>query len=199
MPKFERCPIPGCIFQLTDDYLVCWRHSLQIWERVQTRHLESAGDAISTPPAEDLVAKRAEERKRRTKVSLTPGVIYILALDEKIKVGWTSNLEQRMQSYPPHSRLLIWFDGTRADERDLHRTLRQSLVAGREWYSRTPQVLEFIRDAQLQRDRKYAEEAAIREEARRKASQARPAPRPMKPRPLRGGALVRAILDGSVT
>lgn len=157
MPKVEKCPIYGCAFLITDEPLVCWMHSLQIWERVQTRHLESAGDAITTPPAEDLDAKRAAERRRQTQVGLTPGLIYALALDKKIKIGWTSNLEQRMQSYPPHSRLLVWVEGTRADERDLHRSLRQSLVAGREWYSRSPQVEAFIRDAHLRQDRKYAE------------------------------------------
>lgn len=194
MPRQSKCPIPGCIFALDDEALVCWRHSLQIWEQVQRQHLESAGSAVTTESADDRAARQAEERKRRTQSSLTPGWIYFLELDEKIKVGWTSDLEQRMKAYPPHAKFILKYPGTRADERDLHRTLRLSLVAGREWYSRTPQVLNYIRDTQKALYLQYAEEAAAR-------AQAVPAvERPKgKPRHPRGQALVRAILDGKVT
>jgi len=158
-----RCPIPGCIFPIAEDALVCWQHSLQIWERVQTKHLESAGSAITTESVAARTARQADERKRRTQGSLEPGWIYFLTLDDKIKVGWTANLEKRLRSYPPHARMVVTYPASRADERDLHRTLRQSLVAGREWYARTPQVLEYMRDVQLTEDKRHAEEAAYRE------------------------------------
>lgn len=196
MPERQRCPIPGCIFTLTEDAFVCWQHSLQIWERVQTQHLKSAGSAITTESADERAARQADERKRRTQTSLSPGWIYFLELDDKIKVGWTSNLENRLKSYPPHARMVVHYPATRADERDLHRTLRLSLVAGREWYSRSPQVLDCMRDAQLAEHRRLVDAQPARPVVERPA--AIPAPT-RKSRPLRGQALVRAILDGTVT
>lgn len=197
MPRQPKCPIPGCIFPLTVDDLVCWQHSLRIWERVQTAHLKSAGSAITTESADARAARQEAERKKRTQTSLTPGWIYFLELDDKIKVGWTSNLQNRLKDYPPHARMVVEYPATRADERDLHRTLRLSLAAGREWYARTPQVLACMRDAQLAEDRRRAAELAAQTTQNRRPKAVSASHR--KPRPLRGQALVRAILDGKVT
>lgn len=199
MPRRPKCPISGCIFLIPDDQLVCHPHALQIWERVQTAHLESAGSAITTESADERAARQAEDRKRRTQTSLTPGRIYFLALDDKIKVGWTANMEQRMKSYPPHSRLIVACDGTRADERDLHRTLRTSLIAGREWYERTPHVMTTIREVELRNSQKYAAEVAERKAAYEVSNPLPQGVRRANSRPLRGQALVRAILAGEDT
>lgn len=195
MPRQPKCPIHGCIFLIPDDQLVCHPHALQIWERVQTAHLESAGSAITTESADDRTAREVAERKRRTEVSLSPGWIYFLELDDKIKVGWTSNLANRLKSYPPHARMVVEYPATRADERDLHRTLRTELVAGREWYGRTPLVLGCMREAQLAEDKRRAAEYSSR--ITRPAAVEVPGP-VQRTRPLRGQALVRAILAGEV-
>jgi hypothetical protein len=193
MPRQPKCPISGCIFLVPDDGLVCHPHALQIWERVQTAHLESAGSAITTESADDRASREGAERRRRTEVSLSPGWIYFLELDDKIKVGWTSNLENRLKSYPPHARMVVEYPATRADERDLHRTLRTELVAGREWYGRTPLVLRCMRDAQLAEDRRRSEEYAA--EVASRPPNPPPAPiRRSNPRPLRGQALDRPSL-----
>lgn len=196
----KRCPIPECIFPIQEDALVCRPHSLQIWERVQTQHLESAGSAVTTESADDREARQTDERKRRTQVSLTQGRIYFIELDDKIKVGWTSNLENRLKSYPPHAQVVVSYPGTRADERDLHRTLKTELAVGREWYGRTPLVLRCMREAQLAEDRRRAAEHAAHLAAHSPNPRPRAIPVPTRrPRPLRGQALVRSILDGTDT
>jgi hypothetical protein len=120
--------------------------------------------------------------------------IYFLALDDKVKVGWTSNLEQRMKSYPPHSRLLVTYPGSRADERDLHRTLATSRVAGREWYERTPHIETTIREAQLRLDRQYAAEA---EERRlKREAELPPTPPRVVPRRPTKSEIIQAMIRG---
>lgn len=193
------CPIPGCIFPITEDQIVCHPHALRIWRDIQEQHLRSAGSAITTASADEVIAQRDQAAKKRTQASLTPGWIYFLTLDDKIKVGWTSNLENRLKSYPPHARMVVTYPATRADERDLHRSLKTELVAGREWYSRTPVVLRCMRDAQLAEDRRRA--AVNAAEAAARPANPPPTGRPVTPRkarPLRGGALVRAIIAGEV-
>lgn len=188
MPKRQTwCPLPGCISPKPEHWTVCHQHSLQIWQQVQ---LSLQPTETADQRAERLALTEAHRAKTRTQ----PGWIYFLTLDDKIKIGWTANLEQRLRSYPPHAQVVVSYPGTRADERDLHRSLKPSLVAGREWYEPTPEVVAAMRQAQLDESLRAAAEWA-----------ARPKPKPLpagkpstKPRQLRGGALVRAITAGEV-
>lgn len=195
MPRQQKCPIEGCIFEVVEDVVpVCRMHAIQIWKQVQ----------LTLPPSETAhereVRLQADEA-RRAGVRQEQGWMYFLELDDKIKVGWTSNLQNRLKSYPPHARMVVTYPATRADERDLHRTLKTELVAGREWYGKTPLVLRLMREAELaenhRRKAEYAAEVAARPPNPRPS--AIPAPTRSRPRPLRGQALVRAILDGTDT
>lgn len=191
MPRQPKCPIPGCIFSQVEDVVpVCRMHAVEIWRQVQ----------LTLPPSETSLQREArllKDEARRAGVRQEQGWVYFLELDDKIKVGWTSNLEKRLKSYPPHARMVVEYPATRADERDLHRTLKTELVAGREWYGRTPLVLRCMREAQLTEDRRRADAYAAEVAAR----PPNPAPGPIsrsRPRPPRGQALVRAILAGEV-
>lgn len=194
-----RCPIPRCKDSITENGMVCSRHGVQIWAHVETVR-DKSGFRDEVKRQRDRMERQAEENARAVAATRAHGWIYFIELDEKIKVGWTSDLEQRMRAYPPHAKFILKYPGSRADERDLHRTLKLSRVAGREWYARTPQVLEYMRNQQLILSRQYAEEAAARgahlELTRPKGVPAKRQPRKRQPR---GQALVRAILDGTVT
>lgn len=172
----SRCPIPGCSDGTTINGLVCTAHGVQIWahiEKVRDRSGFHVAEAVARH--RDREERQAEQNARDLAATRAEGVIYFLELDEKIKVGWTGNLDQRMKSYPPHSRLIVSYPASRADERDLHRSLRLSLVAGREWYTRTPQVMTAIRDVELQNAQRHA--------AQRAAYEAAHPPPPPLPRP----------------
>lgn len=196
-----RCPIPGCKNGLTEDGLVCTPHGVKIWAHIDSVRSKSGfKDPVVRATHEEVLER---QRKRALAATRSEGVIYFVELDDKIKIGWTSNLDQRLKAYPPHAQLLHYHPATRADERDLHRSLKLSLVVGREWYSKTPQVMECMREfeeAERVRvnqmfDAKRAQERADREALPRMLKP--PAP-PPKPRPLTGGALVRAIIRGEV-
>lgn len=149
-----RCPIPGCRDYKLVRNLVCLNHSVEIWGHVQSLKGEPlVQEAILESVAER--ERRLEElEKRRAEARKQLGWIYYLKLDDRIKIGWTSNLGQRLQSYPPYAQSLTEHPGTRADERDLHRTFKPSRSSGREWYFPTPELMAHIdrvRAAEMER------------------------------------------------
>lgn len=149
-----KCPIPGCTDRPLKGELVCTPHAVKIWARVQS----IKGDPLIQNAITESVAEREqrmdEDERRRLEVSKTKGDIYYVRVDEKIKIGWSSNLGQRLASYPPHTVQLCDHPGTRADERDLHRTFKPSRASGREWYHPTPELMAHIdrvRNAEMER------------------------------------------------
>lgn len=142
------CPIPGCDRRRLNDSIVCLHHALTIWDDMIRGGMKT--DPILQQQAIETTAAReqreAEHRAKVAEFNRAQGWIYYLRLDGMIKIGWTSNLPQRLQSYPPHYELIFDHPGTRADERDLHRSFRPSLASGREWYHPTPEILTHIQN-----------------------------------------------------
>lgn len=127
------CLIHGCQTGTRVSYLVCDDHAVEVWT-----HVEAFKDTPSSPIPRDVVIPRAP-------VDPNAGQwIYYLQLDDKIKIGWTANYSQRMKAYPPHAFVLAKHEGTRTDERDLHRTFKPSRAAGREWYHQTSELMAHI-------------------------------------------------------
>jgi hypothetical protein len=143
----QKCPIPGCKDRLLEGALVCIRHAVEIWQLVQ----RSKGDPEIHQIAVETVAERVrrldEAERKRIEFNKQHGTIYYVRVDEKIKIGWTSNLDQRMRAYPPHMQLLATHPGDRADERDLHRSFARFRASGREWYHPAEILLDHIESA----------------------------------------------------
>ena len=75
-------------------------------------------------------------------------VVYVVEIDGLIKIGHTTDLSNRMYQYGAGTTLLAWLTGrTRADEAEIHASLRDHLAKGREWYHPTPEVMAFVRSA----------------------------------------------------
>ena len=142
--KDTECPIPGCTDRPLKGEMVCTPHAVQIWARVQAIKGDPLIQNAITESVAEREARMEEDERRRREFGKTHGDIYYLRVDEKIKIGWSSNLPQRLMSYPPHMVLLCDHPGTRADERDLHRSFKPSRAAGREWYHPTPELLAHI-------------------------------------------------------
>lgn len=70
--------------------------------------------------------------------------IYYIRQGDLIKIGYSTNLHGRLTSYGPTAKVLAHHAGTRADERDLHRTFRPLLAHGREWYNPGEVLLDHI-------------------------------------------------------
>lgn len=140
----ERCPIPGCRDHRLKSTFVCLGHAVEIRNHVQAANREPLIENAILESVADREKRMHEQAARRTAVSKTNGTLYFIRLDDKIKIGWTSSLGQRLHSYPPHAQLLVDQPGTRADERDLHRTFKPSRAAGREWYHPTGELTAHI-------------------------------------------------------
>lgn len=83
---------------------------------------------------------RGEKVEPRPQDPNQEGHIYILRVGGCYKIGWTSNLKNRMRSYHPDTTLMCVYPGTRADEKKLHKKWAHYLRNGREWFMLAPEI-----------------------------------------------------------
>lgn len=97
-----------------------------------------------------IVAARAVDQARAVAVERTArkpsvGHVYYVQIGKYIKIGHTSNLGQRLASYPPDARLLALEVGTPSLERQRHREFADDLLDRNEWFRPSPRLLAHIR------------------------------------------------------
>lgn len=90
-------------------------------------------------------AKAKAQRKAR--LASTAGHIYALRHNGLIKVGWSRDVNERLNDYGPEVRVLCIYEGTREDETLLHRQLKPARARGREWYEDGPILADFVAKA----------------------------------------------------
>lgn len=117
---------------------VCAEHAVEIWEIVELRdQVPFLREVLATEIGrrDDIRAACREAEKAETRKAVTSldaqGEIYYAKVGALIKVGWTSDLYQRMKSYGPEAELLACYPATRRDESHLHRNLTPSRAKGR--------------------------------------------------------------------
>ena len=91
--------------------------------------------------------RTAAEKAKATRLARTNGFIYYVRLNGLIKVGWSRDVRQRINSYGPQVEVLVVHPGTRDDETNLHRQLKPARAVGREWYEDGPILADFIAKA----------------------------------------------------
>lgn len=116
------------------------------WEMTR-RHELNRDEAIARGRRMDGAAKRSARVDRRyDEISKTrgnqPGWIYYLKVNDLVKIGFTTDIIQRMRDYPPDTPLLAVHPGTPELEREMHRIFKGSLARGREWFTPDDYVLE---------------------------------------------------------
>lgn len=72
------------------------------------------------------------------------GWLYFVRVDDLIKIGYTTNLYQRLRHYPPNAVVLATQPGTMKMEKALHGQFRFALAKGREWFHVRPEIVEHI-------------------------------------------------------
>lgn len=85
-------------------------------------------------------AKSKLDRKKSPQV----GVVYFLKSNGFMKIGWTSDLDQRLKQYDPDARVLAVKPGTRKDETALHKKFADLKTHRREWFGITPRLMEEV-------------------------------------------------------
>lgn len=142
-PLFARRPSSTCAFadcverSSFPDMPICREHAGQAWKAFELAESD-AYKAHIMADAKDLAAaqKAANAASTRAKIDAKrrPGTIYYLRVGDRIKIGFTIDLYQRMMQYPPNSVLMATHPGTPATERDMHSRFSQHLADGREWF-----------------------------------------------------------------
>ncbi|MET8314827.1 GIY-YIG nuclease family protein [Rhodococcus erythropolis] len=98
----------------------CREHSLFMWSIVDEELRESrmtleqvkAKDAENKAKEQRKIAVREQAKETAEEKRNRPGYVYYLRIGELFKIGFASNLEQRLASYPPGTQLLAVEDGS---------------------------------------------------------------------------------------
>lgn len=143
----------------------------QVFIEAQERHDDAIKDNMSPP------------KPRHVNELQPPGLIYYLQVGDYIKVGYTSNAKRRGSEYPPGSKLLLSYPGSREDEKRLHEKFVAYREAGREWYMDAAEIREHIEEMKAQHGRF---EAGLQRRARHD-------PTPVSPRPRTSRGIARRV------
>lgn len=121
----------------------CKEHAYDTLATLRNHQLEEAAAErlkARDKRAEEVGAQEAEREERqyfteRQLISTTsPGVVYYLLVGTLIKIGWTSDLRQRLKAYPPDTKVLAVHPGTLETEKQMHTRFAHLLDKGREWF-----------------------------------------------------------------
>jgi len=116
---------------------ICREHAAQAWKAFEDVEPESYKRVIRGEAFEVAAEQReahAAAKRRKIDNSRRPGSIYYVQIADRVKIGFTTDLYQRMMHYPPHSVLLALHPGTPALERQMHQQFSVHLADGREWF-----------------------------------------------------------------
>jgi T5orf172 domain. len=138
-PLRPRCIYPDC----DKDSLgaptgICMGHAMAVWKVME----DCWDDMIASrqnpdSPRQQVIRQRHEAKQRVDSV-------YIVKLGDRVKIGFTTNMHQRMRDVP-HEEILAVVPGTMQDEARCHAAFAHLRVAG-EWFRAEPELLQFARE-----------------------------------------------------
>src|SRR5690242_15358709 len=107
---------------------LCQRHLIKAYRIYRTSHLWAADDMAESAMERLVHAVNVPSDPRPEQ-----GLVYFIRHGDRIKIGWTSNLKQRMANLP-HDEILGTVPGTMADEKRCHHAFAHLRANGREWF-----------------------------------------------------------------
>lgn len=110
------------------------------------RHLAKAWAAYELANGRPQAPNNPEETINYTDPT-TPGAVYFIRIGELLKIGWTTNINNRMHRLVPDAVLHVQ-PGTRQDEHQYHQQFKDHLAKGKEWFhmnNTTMQMVEELR------------------------------------------------------
>lgn len=155
-----RCAWPDCDKSTPKDFaerrlgVLCldhaWSHydamnQYLIWDGLtEDAHVQSIVAALKA--REVKLDAFTDEEVADLKAELARGWVYYLRVGDQVKIGFSSDVRRRLRSYPPGSELLAVEPGEKKLERRRHNEFAEWLVAGREWFQPSEQLLQHTRD-----------------------------------------------------
>lgn len=111
------------------------------------RHIEKAWAAYQVLMGANVPEKQ-DDPERDVRSLEARGTVYVVRIQDMIKIGWTSNPASRM-SHLKADAILHYQPGTRRDEYRLQGKCMDHLVKGREWFDTSPAMIGFVKDLRL--------------------------------------------------
>ena len=147
----EMCMWPDCSSRrMGDEMYVCRFHATLI---------ESALDDLRIAEDDEYAARlqRWRDSLDRNNEAMnagefgdaelpSDGFIYVVQQDNLIKIGFTTNLDRRLRTYPPNAVVLATGPGTKYMERTIHQRYGEHLERGREWFADCDDIRSFVAD-----------------------------------------------------
>ena len=165
-----RCTVDRCSEKIWEDTPLCKKHAYDMWFKVElNKHIEEdrriheelkekailrqaaleedndRSERLKDQILRETWRNRAIAEETAVEFSTKPGTIYYLHVGDHIKIGYSSNLQERIKSYPPTSRLLAAHPGTVETERSMHNKFFNHLAHRREWFHPAPEIEEHIK------------------------------------------------------
>jgi hypothetical protein len=129
------CIWPNCEAQTgVASVPLCNRHALKVYHEVRAAGVDAG--AI-TYDGELLISPDAAERGGRTR-----GLVYCIRFGDRVKIGWTADLKQRLKALP-YDEVIAVTPGAVADEQAVHRRFALLRLTG-EWFKDDPEIREFV-------------------------------------------------------
>lgn len=119
---------------------MCIKHAAMMLRYLNSYAPEGLEDRII------LAARAFGQRPEVPRRSATAGrgVVYYLRVGANVKIGFTTDLRQRMHGYPPDSELLACEPGDYALEQRRHRQFIHHLRVGKEWFEPSDEVMAHV-------------------------------------------------------
>jgi len=155
---YESCTRPSVIGRYGGP-LLCAYHAVKVAEFIDYTSRDAAHKAAEKAAQHKVNMMKREIERLHARLMVTApepkpsrpkrdpdqaGTIYFLRSGAYFKIGWTSNLEQRMKGYAPDTQLLAAHPGTRRQELALHKRFAHLLGRGREWFVFSPEIEDHI-------------------------------------------------------
>lgn len=137
---------------VADDVMMCWTHARIIHERIQgiedltNQRIDAELDKNKQwQIAEQTARITAGKPERADLFYRAPSHrVYYIKIGEQIKIGFTADLDGRLNSYPPNAEILGIEYGDKELEKQRHRQFHAYLAYGREWFHDTQEIRDHI-------------------------------------------------------
>ncbi len=139
---FGDCAAPGCEGRVEYQafWPLCMTHAgkiLDSYKRAEEWSLNLARTMSSQ--SEDDRASRTDEHDTEIRAGAA-GFVYYLRVGERVKIGFSVDIRQRMRAYPHGSTLLAVEPGSYELERQRHQQFANARQSGREWFRPCPEI-----------------------------------------------------------
>lgn len=137
---------------LMPDISICYNHATTIRDTLARN--DQIGMDRQAPMHEERYERQRQEQLKLVKANkpqsdmliekVPEHWVYYVKTDDHIKIGYTTDLNGRLRSYPPNAQILGVEYGDRDLERQRHEQFNAYLAYGREWFHDTQEIRDHI-------------------------------------------------------